>query len=148
MSKPNKNMVETKKYEKDKKVILKSFKEGLPMRRMIERFGYTKTYVTNMRNTLIKEGILTEGEIKSASAQYYKEHPSAQGLNKTKVRKSTKTGKAEIKHKQFLENRETIFKLVKQKYTKLQISNLLKMNKYTVDWHINELIEERKTPKR
>lgn len=130
-------------YEKDKQVILTSYKAGLPMRRMSDRFGYTRSYISKMRDTLIAEGLITENEIKLASAEYYKENPNAQGLDKSKVRKPKGTEMAERRHNKSLEDREKVFELVKQKYTKAQMARTLGLGTTAVDWHIKALIEER-----
>lgn len=129
-------------YEKDKQVILSSYRAGLPQRRMIDKFGYTITYITKMRSTLINEGLITEEEIKSASAQYFRENPAAQGLDKSKVRKPKGNEKAEKRHNQSLENKEKVFELVKQKYAKSQIARTLKITETAVEWHIKALIED------
>ena len=96
-----------------------------------------------MKNTLIVEGLITEEEIKSASAKYYKENPNAQGLDKSKVRKPRGTEKAERRHNKSLEDREKVFELVKQKYIKAQIARTLGISETAVGWHIRALIEER-----
>lgn len=130
-------------YEKDKQVILSSYREGLPMRRMIARFGYTKTYISKMRTVLIEEGLITEEEIKSASEKYFKENPKAQGLDKSKVRKTNGTEKADRRHNKSLEYREKVFELVRQEYIKAQIARSLGISETSVEWHIKALIEER-----
>lgn len=130
-------------YEKDKQVILSSYKTGLPVRRMIARFGYTRTYISKMRNTLIVEGLITESEIKSASEEYFRENPNAQGLDKSKVRKPKGTEKAERRHNKSVEDREKVLELIKQKYIKAQIARELSLSETAVKWHIDALIEER-----
>ena len=131
-------------YEEDKKIILNSYKEGLPMRRMKANLGYTKTYILKIRDILISEGLITEDEIKSASEKYYKENPAAQGLGKTKVRKPKGTEKAEKRHNLFLERKEKIYGLVKQKYIISKIAKMLGISETAVSRHIKILIEERK----
>lgn len=127
----------------DKKIILASFKEGLPMRRMEAKFDLAKSYINRMKQALLDEGLITEEEIKLASQEYYKEHPNAQGLDKSKVRKPNGTEKAERRHNKSLEDREKVFELVKQKIIKAQIAKKLGMSQTGVDWHIKKLIEER-----
>lgn len=141
MSKPRRIPTEDE-YLKNKQVILDAFKNGLPIRRMLARFNYTRTYIAKMRDTLISEGLITEDEIKSASAQYYKENPNAQGLDKSRIRKS-KGKKAERRHNRSLENKEKVFELVKQKYTKSQIARELEIHLSSVRSYIKALIEER-----
>lgn len=106
MSGKPKRIPTPEEYEKDKQIILSSYKEGLPVRRMIARFGYTKTYISKIKNTLIAEKLITEDEIKSASLEYYKENPNAQGLDKSRVRKSKGTEKAEKRHNKSLEKKK------------------------------------------
>ena len=118
------------------------------MRRMTAKFGYTRTYIAKMKEILIAEGLITEDEIKVASAKYYKENPNAQGLDKTKVRKPKGTEKAEKRHNRSLENREKVYELIKQRYTKAHIARTLEISETAVEWHIKKLIEERKSPKR
>lgn len=141
MSKPRRIPTE-EEYEKDKQVILNAFKNGLPIRRMLASFNYTRTYIAKMRDTLISEGLITEDEIKLASAQYYKENPKAQGLDKSRIRKP-KGKKAERRHNRSLENKEKVFELVKQKYTKSQIARELEIHLSSVRSYIKALIEER-----
>ncbi len=143
MSGKTKKIPTPEEYEKDKQVILKSYREGLPVRRMIARFGYTRTYISKMKNTLIVEGLITEDEIKSASAEYFKKNPNAQGLDKSKVRKSKGTKKAERRHNKSIEDREKVLELIKQKYIKAQIARELSLSETAVKWHIDVLIEER-----
>lgn len=127
----------------DKEKILASFKEGLPMRRMEAKFDLAKSYISRTKQTLIAEGLITEEEIKLASGEYYKEHPNAQGLDKSKVRKPKGTEKAERRHNKSLEDREKVFKLVKQKIIVAQIAKKLGLSKTGVRWHIKNLIAER-----
>ena len=134
-------------YEKDKQIILNAYKEGLPVRRIEARFGYTRYYISKIKNILISEGLITEEEISVASARYYKENPNAQGLNKTKVRKPKDRKKAEARHKKSLEKRRKVLELVKQGKSKTQIARELEMNPTTVSWNINILIEEGKIKK-
>ena len=134
----------SEEYEEDKQLILSLLKEGLPMRRMFARLDYTRTYITNMKKTLIAEGLITEEEIKSAFEQYMKENPAAQGLNKTKVRKPKSTEKAERRHNRSVENKEKVFELVGKRYNKTQIARTLQITATAVDYHIKKLIEERK----
>ncbi len=143
MSGKPKRIPTLEEYEKDKQVILSSYKAGLPVRRMIARFGYTRTYISKMQNTLIAEGLITEDEIKSASIEYFKENPNAQGLDKSKVRKPKGTEKAERRHNKSIENREKVFELVKQKYIKAQIARTLGLSETAVEWHIKAIIKER-----
>ena len=129
-------------YEKDKQIILNAYKEGLPVRRIEARFGYTRYYISKIKNILISEGLITEEEISVASARYYKENPNAQGLNKTKVRKPKDRKKAEARHKKSLEKRRKVLELVKQGKSKTQIARELEMNPSTVSWNIKLLTEE------
>lgn len=71
MAKPRRKPT-PEEYEQDKKIILASYKAGLPGRRMEDNFGYSRSYIKKMRETLIYEGSLTDDEIKEASAKYYK----------------------------------------------------------------------------
>lgn len=142
MSGKPKRIPTQEEYEKDKKVILDAFKNGLPIRRMLARFDYTKTYITKMRDTLISEGLITEDELASASAKYYKENPNAQGLDKSKVRKQKGREKAEARHNRSLENKEKVFNLVKQKYAKSQIAREMGITETAVSWYIETLISE------
>ena len=141
MGKP-KRIPTQEEYEKDKQIILNAYKAGLPVRRMLAKFDYTKTYITNMRATLIEEGLITEEEIKSAFAQYLKENPASQGLDKSRIRKNNGTEKAEKRHTKSLQDREKVLELVKQKYTKVQIAKILEATPTKVTYHINALIEE------
>ena len=135
-------------YEKDKQLILSAYRAGMPMRRMYDKLGFTRTYITNMRNTLINEGLITEDEIKLASEKYFKENPNAQGLNKTKVRKPKGTEKAEKRHNKSLENREKVYELVKQGYALAQIARALEISEAGVSFHIKNLMKDRKNSKR
>ncbi len=128
---------------KDKEIILAAFKEGLPVRRMEAKFDLAKSYINKMKQTLIAEGLITEEEIKSASQKYYKEHPNAQGLDKSKARKPKGTEKAERRHNKSVEDREKVFELVKQRVIKAQIAKRLGISETGVNFHINNLIEER-----
>lgn len=147
MEKPKRNLT-PEEYEKDKQVILKSYKSGLPQRRMVANFGYTKSYINNMKRTLITEGLITEEEIKTALAKYLEENPPAQGLDKSKARKPKGTGKAEKRHSKSVERKEEVFRLVKQGYTKSKISKMLGIIETTVGRYIKSLIEERQTSNR
>lgn len=130
-------------YEEDKKIILKSFQEGLPIRRMIARFGYTKGYIVKIRNFLIAEEKISEDEMKLASEKYFEENPNAQGLDKSKVRKSKGNKKAEKRRQKSEQDREQVFELVKQQYIKAQIAKTIGISEGAVRWHINSLIQER-----
>lgn len=130
-------------YEKNKKLILGFFRDGFPMRRIIAKTGYTKTYVAKIRDALIAEGLITEEEIKTASEKYYKQNPSAQGLDKSKVRKPKGREKFENRHNQSLARRERVLELVKQGLTKAEIARTLEISETGVSWQIKKLIEER-----
>ena len=143
MGKP-KRIPTPEEYEEDKQIILNAYKAGLPVRRMLAKFDYTKTYIANMKETLIKEGLITEEEIKSAFEKYIKENPPAQGLDKSRVRKYKGTEKTEKRHDKSLENKEKVFELVKQNYNKSQIARKLKITATNVEWHIKDLISEGK----
>lgn len=127
----------------DKKIILASFKAGLPVRRMEANFDLAKSYINKMKQTLIDEGLITEEEIKLASQGYYKEHLSAQGLDKSKVKKPKGTEKAERRQSKSLADREKVFELVKQRVIKAQIAKRLGISETGVRWHIKSLIAER-----
>ena len=129
-------------YEEDKQIILNAFKVGTPMRRMVDKFNYTMGYVKSMKKTLVDEGLITEEEIKSALAEYLKENPVAQGLDKTKVRKPKGREKAEKRYNRAVENKEKVFELVKQKYNKRQIAGKLGISPTSVNYYIEDLINE------
>ena len=148
MSGKPKRIPTQEEYEKDKQLILSAYRAGLPMRRMYDELGFTRTYIINMRDTLIEEGLITEDEIKLASKKYFKENPAAQGLNKTKVKKPKGTEKADKIHNQSLEKREKIYELVKQGYAQVQIAKTLEISQAVVSFHIKNLIEDRKNSKR
>ncbi len=139
-----KRILTPEEYEKDKQLILNAYRAGMPMRRMYDKLGFTRTYITNMRNTLISEGLITEDEIKLASEKYFKENPNAQGLNKTKVRKPKGTEKAEKRHNKSLENRKKVYELIKQGYALVQIARALEISETGVSFHIKNLIKDRK----
>lgn len=121
-------------YKKDKELILEAYKKGLPMRRMMVNFGYTRTYIIRIKEVLIKEGKLTESEIEIASNEYYKGNPMAQGLDKSRVRKEYGTEKYDRRHNACLKKKEQVFELVKQKYIKARIAKELGMTETAVDF--------------
>lgn len=142
MGKQKKNYT-PEEYEENKKLILSFFRDGFPIRRINAKTGYTRPYIAKIRDDLIAEGLITEEEIKTASAKYYKENPSAQGLDKSKVRKPKGRKKFENRHNQSLEKRERVFELVKQGLTKTEIARMLEISETGVSWQIKKLIEER-----
>lgn len=148
MSNKSRRIPTKEEYEKDKEIILSSYKAGLPVRRMIAKFNYTRSYIIHMKDTLISEGLITEDEIKIAFENYLKENPAAHGLDKSKVRKHEETKKAEKRHSQSIEKKEKVFELVRQRYTKSQIAKKLKITLTSVSTYIKMLIEERQNSRR
>ena len=137
----------SEEYEKDKQIILNAYKEGLPVRRIEARFGYSRSYISKIKNVLIAGGLITEEEISIASAKYYKENPNAQGLNKTKVSKPKDRKKAEARHEKSLEKRNKVLELVKQGKSISQIARELQVSPTSVSWNIDILIKECKIKK-
>ena len=74
MKHPKRNPTE-EELKNDKKTILELFKNGIPIRRMEAQLDMPKSYITKVRGMLITEGLITEEEIKSAYAEYLKNHP-------------------------------------------------------------------------
>ena len=143
MSGKPKRIPTQEEYEEDKQIILGAYRAGLPVRRMLAKFEYTKTYITNMRKTLIAEGKITEEEIKSASAKYYRENPSAQGLDKSKIRKTKGTEKAEKRHNRSLERKDKVLEIARKGYIKSDIAKIVGISETAVEWNLKRLIEER-----
>lgn len=136
-------------YEKDKKKILESFNNGIPMSRMAANFSYTRSYITKIRDILIEEGLITLDEIKEALEKYLAENPNSQGLNKSRVRKQKETGKREENRIRVLEIEKKILELAQlRKYSKSQISRILGISNTFTNNCIEKLKEERKNKRR
>lgn len=143
MSGKPKRIPTQEEYEQDKQIILEAYRQGLPVRRMLNKFNYTRTYISKMRSVLIAEGKITEAEMQAASEKYYAENPSAQGLNKSKVRKPKGTEKSEKRHNRSLERKNRVLELAKQGYIKSEIAKKVGISETAVEWNIKRLIDER-----
>ena len=128
--------------ERDKPTVLKAFQEGLPMKRIQEKYGMTQGYVIRLRKELLEDGSITMEEIKTAYNKYKAENPPSQGLDKHRKRQESNTERADANRAKIIERDNRVFELIRDEKTIIEIANELQITETGVAWSIKRLIEE------
>ena len=136
------NIPTKEEIERDKPIILKAFQEGLPMKRMEAKFGITLSYVKRIRKELIKEGLITQEEIKTAYDKYMAENPNSQGLDKRRARKKPNTERLEKKQAKSIANKEKVSELIKQGKSITEIAIQMQTSGTVISKRVNLLLAE------
>lgn len=133
--------------ELDRIDILEMLKQGIPYRIICDDLGRPKSYVERIKKELIERKIITEKELEDARKEYRRNHPTAQGIEKTKVYKQKDLSRQLQKKQKKIKNKEKILQLFKEGYTQAEIARKMNLTDSAINLYKKELISEGKLKK-